>query len=240
MKYENIVMIGKNGSTFKFVKYSDEYEKLLSEFNNPNIKILSCVKSFPTTYSELSEEQSYLILNIIDRCIGIIFIGTSCDEKDLEIKIQLDETKFSSARELCFITDEIVDRLGYCFRDKDYIEVILANNINLCDFSSKYLRKVYDSNLTTFIFPNTLNGQKQIRLYENSEQTETRKGKKWYPELWEPIQINFGEQHNDAVKTEYGWLANPVKGRTTSDEEEPESSYDKQLRLIRSKPHQKV
>lgn len=161
MIYKDIVLNGPNGFEFKLIKYNDNYSSLLTNFTNPDKNLINFVKKCPKLYSESSECQSYMILDKEYTCIGIIYIGTSCDELDLEVKLQLDEKKFTNETDIYNTIDQIIDVLGYCYRDKNHIEVNLVNNIDLSKYDPKYQKKIYDKNLTTYIFPNKINGKKR-------------------------------------------------------------------------------
>ena len=168
MKYRDITLNSRNNFKFKLVKYNKDYELDLSKFYKPNEKILDCVRTFPTIYSELSEEQSYIILDDNDSCIGIIVIGTSCDEKNLEISLQIDYIKFLDERKAYFIINEIVDALGFCFCDKKRIEI--TTDIDLCKYDSKYEKRFYDKNVIRYIYQNKVNEETAMCNIQEKEE----------------------------------------------------------------------
>jgi len=163
MKYRDVILNGSDGFQFKLVKYRDEYNVILDNFYNVDEELLDCVKEFPKIYSELSDYQSYIIFdNKKDICIGLVCIGTSCDEKDLEVKIQVDEREFSIGEEFYIIVDQIIDILGYCFRNMNNIEVDLVNKIDLSNYSDKYKKIIYDEKMITYVFCNKIDGKKRV------------------------------------------------------------------------------
>lgn len=167
MKYRDIVLNGSDGLQFKLVKYNDKYKLCLEGFKNLDSRLADCVINCPKIYSELSEHQSYMIFdNKQDICIGVIYIGISCDERNLEVRLQLDESKILDKDSLMNVADQIIDVLGYCFRDKDNIEVDMVNDIYLSEYDMKYKKMVYDAKIVTYMFVNKIHGKKRVYRVE--------------------------------------------------------------------------
>lgn len=158
MKYRSITLNGNKNYTYSLVKYTDDYKRQLEEFRKINSELADSVEQGPKIYSEQSEHQSYMIVRDRHYCVGTIYIGTSCDEKDLEIKMQLDEKYFYSSADIFSMVDQIIDSLGLYFFDKKNIEIELLNNVDLSQFNRfKYNKKVYDARLTTYTCSNHRN-----------------------------------------------------------------------------------
>lgn len=163
MKYRDIVLNGSDGLQFRLVKYSDRYNSCLDNFKDADKSLVECVRECPKIYSELSDHQSYMIFdNKQDICIGIVYIGTSCDERNLDVRLQLDESKFNNKNDMFVAINQIIDVLGYCFRDMDNIEVNMVSDIDLSGYDTKYKKMVYDAKLVTYMFANKINGKKRI------------------------------------------------------------------------------
>ena len=94
MKYRSITLNGNKRHNYRLVKYTTEYKIDLEELKNINYELAECVEQCPTIYSEQSDHQSYMIFNGRRNCVGAIYIGTSSDEKNLEIKLQFKEEDF--------------------------------------------------------------------------------------------------------------------------------------------------
>jgi len=173
MKYRSITLNENFRSMYSLVKYTDEYKRHLEEYRKVNPELADYVKNFPEVFSEESDHQSYMIIRDIHHCIGAIYIGTSTNEKDLEIKIHFDEKYLRTEIAIGEMIDQIVESLGLYFYDKENIEIELVNNVDLSEHNCfKYKKKVYDENLTTYIYSNKKNNILISSLINEITQTE--------------------------------------------------------------------
>lgn len=173
MKYRSISLNGNKSSHYSLVKYNDEYKDYLVELRNMNKKLADSVEQCPKIYSELSEHQSYMIFQGEYKCVGAINIGTSTDQKNLEIEVQLNDKYFSSQQEIIEVIEQLVESLKLYFFDKENIEIHLINNIDLSKINFyKYHKKIYDENLTTYICSNKRNNLLIPKLIEEVSKTE--------------------------------------------------------------------
>ena len=160
MKYRSITLNGNSESQYSLIKYNDEYKYHLEELRKMNNELVDYVENCPKIYSENSEEQSYMIMRDNRDCVGAIYISTSTDEKNLEIKVHFIEKYFVSAEHIVKNIEKLVESLGLYFYDKENIEIQLVNNIDLSKFNKyKFKKKIYDENLTTYIFSNEVNNK---------------------------------------------------------------------------------
>ena len=158
MKYRNITLNGNIDSQYSLIKYNDEYKYHLEELRKLNKELADSVENCPKIYSENSEEQSYMIMRDNRDCVGAIYIGTSTNEKNLEIKVHFNEKYFKSPEHIAKIIEMLIDSLSLYFYDKENIEIHLVNNIDLSKYNKyKFKKKIYDQNLTTYIFSNECN-----------------------------------------------------------------------------------
>lgn len=148
MKYQSVNL--KGNSKYKFIKYSAKYEKQLNQNNNFNSFLVRAVKECPYIYSEESEHQAYMIFDG-SMLIGLIYIGTSCDEQNLEIELELSEDKCSKDS-IPNIVDDIIDSLGYFFYAKKAIQINLLNGYQLDP--NKYCKERISENTTFYIINN--------------------------------------------------------------------------------------
>jgi len=175
MKYRSITLNGNKDHIFSLVKYNEVYKEYLEEFRKINCELADCVEQCPKIYSELSEHQCYMIFR--DEChyVGAIYIGTSTDEKNLEIKLQFDEKYFESKNEIFIVIEQIIDSLGLYLYDKENIEIDLINDIDLSLFNKfKYKKKVYDEKKTTYTCTNKQNNILIPRLITEIRETEKK------------------------------------------------------------------
>lgn len=155
MKYRSITLNGNSESQYSLIKYNDEYKYHLEELRKMNNELADYVENCPKIYSENSEEQSYMIMRNNRDCVGAIYISTSTDENNLEIKVHFNEKYFVSAEHIVKNIEKLVESLGLYFYDKENIEIQLVNNIDLSKFNKyKFKKKIYDENLITYIFSN--------------------------------------------------------------------------------------
>ena len=173
MKYRSITLNGNKRHNYRLVKYTTEYKIDLEELKNINYELAECVEQCPTIYSEQSDHQSYMIFNGRRNCVGAIYIGTSSDEKNLEIKLQFKEEDFRTQEDVVAVIEQLIDSLGLYFSDKESIEIELCNDIDLSKFNSaRFKKKVYDAKLTTYICSNQRNYIVIPAVIEEMNQTE--------------------------------------------------------------------
>lgn len=174
MRYRSISLNGNRIDKYSLVKYTDKYKTYLEELRKMNEILADAVENGPKLYSELSEHQSYMIFRGVDECVGAINIGTSTDEKDLEIEIQFDEKHLAVLEEMYKVVEQIVESLKLYFFYKRNIKVKLNNGLDLAKVNgAKYQKRVYDGNLTTYICTNERNNVLFPRLFD--EIIEARK-----------------------------------------------------------------
>lgn len=151
MKYENIMLTKSEKWPLALIKYTEEYQKYLERIKRINSSLADSIERCPKMYSELSEHKSYMIFLGEDYCIGGIYIGTSCDEKSLELEVLFDEKYICLPEEIYEITEHIVDGLAHNFTDKENIEIRLLNNVDLTRYNKrKYIKMVYSQDLITY------------------------------------------------------------------------------------------
>jgi len=141
MKYRSITLNGNYQSQYSLVRYNDEYKNHLEELRKLNKELSDCVENCSKIYSELSEEQSYMIIRDNRDCVGAIYIGTSTDEKNLEIKVHFNEKYFVSEEHIVKNIEKLIESLGLYFYNKENIEIELVNDIDL-DSRRKYMMKI--------------------------------------------------------------------------------------------------
>lgn len=155
MKYKSITLNGNKGVPYSLVKYTKEYKRYLEKLRELNPELADCVEQCPKIYSEQSEHQSYMIFSGRRDCVGAIYIGTSIDEKTLEIKLQFDEKYFKTNADIVAVIEQLVDSLGLYFYDKENIEIELCNDIDLSQFNKfRFKKQVYDDKITTYTCSN--------------------------------------------------------------------------------------
>lgn len=173
MKYRTVSLNDREDYLYGLVKYNDQYKNYLEELRKMNKDLADSVMQYPKIYNESSDHQSYMIISGCDRFVGAIKIGTSTNEKDLEIEVQLNEEFFKSQEHIISLIDQLVESLKLYFYDKENIEINLINDIDLSKIdSSKYRKNVYDENLTTYICTNKTNNILIPRLIEEINGTE--------------------------------------------------------------------
>ena len=132
-----------------------------------NSSLADSIEKCPKIYSELSEHQSYLIFLGENYCVGGINIGTSCDEKNLELEIGFDEKCIYLPEEIYEITEHIVDNLAYNFQDKEWIEIKLFNNVDLFRQNKhKYIKNIYSEKIITYSCKNKYKSVEIKRILE--------------------------------------------------------------------------
>jgi len=155
MKYRSITLNGNKGVPYALVKYTKEYKRYLEKLRELNPELADSVEQGPKIYSEQSEHQSYMIFSGRRDCVGAIYIGTSTDEKNLEIKLHFKEKYFKTNYDIVAVIEQLVDSLGLYFYDKENIEIELCNDIDLSQFNKyRFKKKVYDAKLTTYTCSN--------------------------------------------------------------------------------------
>ena len=175
MKYRNITLNGNKEYLYSLIKYSEKYTKHLEEFRRINPELSKDVEMCPKIYSELSEHQSYMIFRDNYACVGIIYIGTSIDEKNLEVKVQFDEKCFQTKNDIVALIEQLIDSLGLYFYNKESIEIELLNNIDLSQYKRfKFKKKLYDEKLTTYIYSNKGNNTLIPALITEISETESK------------------------------------------------------------------
>ena len=115
MKYKSISLNGTDNYQYSLVKYEDKYKHILDSMEGIDTNLIDSVIACPVIYSINSDHQAYMIVKDDDIGVGATYIGTSTDEKDLEVKLQLDESKFANETEMYMLINQLVDSLGlYC------------------------------------------------------------------------------------------------------------------------------
>ena len=151
MKYKSISLNGNKDYKYSLVKYEDKYNIILKHLKNINADLLNSVWQCPILYSEESDHQAYMIVRDVNEGVGATYIGTSTDEKDLEVTLQLDEDKFDDEVDMYKLINQLVDSLGRYFYDKENIYINLVNKIDLSIYNSlKYKRQVHYMSMDTY------------------------------------------------------------------------------------------
>jgi hypothetical protein len=178
MRYRSITLNDNKKYQFSLIKYNEEYKKYLEELKRMNATLANSVEKCPTIYSELSDHQSYIIFSdeiFYEKlnCVGAIYIGTSTDEKNLEIQVQFIEEKFENKESIFAVLEQLVDTLGmYCF-DKENIEIHLLNNIDLEKMNQyKYKKNCLFENVTTYTTTNEYNNRLFSKLFNEMSAAE--------------------------------------------------------------------
>ncbi len=155
MKYKSISLNGTDNYQYSLVKYEDKYEHILDPMEEIDDNLINLVKTCPKIYSVNSDHQAYMIVKGDDIGVGATYIGTSTDEKDLEVKLQLDESKFTNETEMYMLINQLVDSLGlYCY-ERENIYINLINKIDLSKYNGlKYNREYLLPNISTYICSN--------------------------------------------------------------------------------------
>lgn len=103
-------------------------------------------------------------------CVGAIYIGTSFDEKNLELEIHFDKKYIYLPEEIYEITEHLVEGVSCNFPDKERIEIKLLNNVDLTKHNKhKYIKIVYDEKLTTYRCINTYKNSNVKRMLEKNK-----------------------------------------------------------------------
>lgn len=173
MRYRSITL-NDNKAFIKYslIKYTEEYQTQLEEIKEMNKELADSVENCPKIYSELSDHQSYMIFRG-NSCVGAINIGTSTNEKDLEIKVQFMEEKFKNEECIITVLEQLIDTLKlYCF-DKENIEIRLLNNIDLEKVNKyQYKKNRLFENVTTYTTSNKHNNRLFPALLNEIAKTE--------------------------------------------------------------------
>lgn len=151
MKYKNIVLNGNKKYQYSLKKYERERWYIFDYLKNINEDLLRIVKESSISYSENSDYQAYMLVRNEIIGVGVVIIDTNCDEKDLEVLVQLDEEQFRTEKEMEKLIDQLIDSLAlYCY-DKENIVVDLRNDIDLEKYNEfKYIREILFSSSSTF------------------------------------------------------------------------------------------
>ena len=155
MKYKSISLNGTDNYQYSLVKYEDKYKYILDSMEGIDTNLIDSVMACPVIYSINSDHQAYMIVKGDDIGVGATYIGTSTDEKDLEVKLQLDESKFANETEMYMLINQLVDSLGlYCYERKN-ICIELLNKIDLSKYNClKYNREYLLPNIFTYVCSN--------------------------------------------------------------------------------------
>ncbi|MCI6266934.1 MAG: hypothetical protein MR598_08860 [Erysipelotrichaceae bacterium] len=154
MKYKNMPLV--ENSQYSLVKYQEEYKEKLKRLKELNPSLADSVEHCPNLYSELSDHQCYMIFKEKNECVGAVYIGTSCDESNLEIKLQIDEEKIKDKNNQYLLIEELIHSLEIYFYHMKNIEINLLNSLELEKINQKkYERTYYFQNHNTFKCQNT-------------------------------------------------------------------------------------
>lgn len=155
MKYKSISLNGTDKHQYSLVKYEDKYKSVLDSMEGIDDYLIDSVIACPVLYSVNSDHQAYMLVKDDDIGVGATYIGTSTDEKDLEVKLQLDKSKFTDETEMYMLINQLVDSLGlYCYERKN-IYINLINKIDLSKYNGlKYNRKYLLPNIFTYVCSN--------------------------------------------------------------------------------------
>ena len=166
MKYKSISLNGSiHGHEYGLLKYEDKYQSYLEEFERVSPKFAAGIKEGARIYSELSDYQDYMILEDEKLCIGGVFIGTSCDEENLEIKVSLLENHFENEDAMAQFLDFLGESLKWYFPEMKNLEIRLENVVDLSKyFPLKYRKDVYSEFLTTYTCSNSRNQRLAFEL----------------------------------------------------------------------------
>lgn len=174
MRYKSITLNdNKELIKYSLVKYNEEYQTQLEEIKAMNKELADYVEKCPKIYSELSDHQSYMIFYGATNCVGVINIGTSTDEKDLEIKVQFIEEKFERKIRIVDALEQLINSLGmYCY-ERENIEIHLLNDIDLEKVNEyKYKKNCLFENVTTYITSNKYNHRLFSALLNEIKETK--------------------------------------------------------------------
>ena len=155
MKYKSISLNGTDNYQYSLVKYEDKYKDILGSMKEIDVNLIDSVIACPRIYSVDSDHQAYMLVKDDDIGVGATYIGTSTDEKDLEVTLQLDEDKFDDEVDMYKLINQLVDSLGlYCY-ERENIYICLKNKINLSKYNSLKYKEVYLlPNISTYICSN--------------------------------------------------------------------------------------
>ena len=155
MKYKSISLNGTDNYQYSLVKYEDKYKHILDSMEGIDTNLIDSVIACPVLYSVNSDHQAYMLVKDDDIGVGATYIGTSTDEKNLEVKLQLDESKFTDETEMYMLINQLVDSLGlYCYERKN-IYINLINKIDLSKYNGlKYNREYRLPNIFTYVCSN--------------------------------------------------------------------------------------
>ena len=131
MKYKSISLNGTDNYQYSLVKYEDKYKDILGSMKEIDVNLIDSVIACPRIYSVDSDHQAYMLVKDDDIGVGATYIGTSTDEKDLEVTLQLDEDKFDDEVDMYKLINQLVDSLGlYCY-ERETIYICLKNKQHL-------------------------------------------------------------------------------------------------------------
>ena len=155
MKYESIDLIGKGQFQYSLVKYEDKYKNILDSMGEIDNNLIDAVKTCPNIYSADSDYQAYMLVKGDDIGVGATYIGASADEKDLEVTLQLDESKFANETEMYVLINQLVDSLKFYCYEKKNVYITLMNKIDLSKYDNlKYKREYLLPNVVTYVCSN--------------------------------------------------------------------------------------
>ena len=87
MKYKSISLNGTDNYQYSLVKYEDKYKDILGSMKEIDVNLIDSVITCPRIYSVDSDHQAYMLVKDDDIGVGATYIGTSTDEKDLEVSV---------------------------------------------------------------------------------------------------------------------------------------------------------
>lgn len=169
MEYRSVKLSEDGKWSLALIKYTEEYKEYLEQIKKFNKTLADYIEKCPKIYSVQSEHQSYMIFLGEKYCIGGINIGTSFDEKNLELEIHFDENHICLPDAIYQIVEQIVDGLAYHFPDNERIEIRLLNNVDLTRYNRhKYIKMVYSEKLITYSCKNKYKNSDVKRTLEKN------------------------------------------------------------------------
>lgn len=155
MRYKNISLNDNNGNMYYLIKYSDAYKDKEEQIEKFNEYLASSIISMPSSLSELSDHQGYMLLDESSNLLGLVIVGSSCNEKDLELEVEFDDEKLKSLESKVDVFNTLLDKLELFFYDKDNIEIEIHNDIDLSKIDPKRFKRMsYSENLVTYVHKN--------------------------------------------------------------------------------------
>lgn len=153
MKYRNTSIPG-NGALYliKGDLENKNFEKNLEIISNHSPLIASNIEGYSSTYGENSKNQAYTIVNKDSELVGgVVIVSPLFADEALILKIFINEAQQENQKELYRVINQLVDFLARCNYEREYINIILENNIDLDKFNWHYQKCEGDNN---FIYTN--------------------------------------------------------------------------------------